>query len=163
LPVPSAANSTKHLDKKESAMLTRLFVALASFALSMILPAASGYAQQATDIGKQEFTTSCAVCHGDDGKGEGSLMKYFDRRAADLTVIQKNNTGVFPFDRIYEVIDGRQTVAAHGPREMPVWGDVYSSRAGTSGFEYASPKDLESYVRGRIIALIGYIYTLQKK
>ena len=32
----------------------------------------------------------------------------------------------------------------------------------TTGFR-VNPKDLESYVRGRIIALIGYIYTLQEK
>ena len=31
-----------------------------------------------------------------------------------------------------------------------------------TGFR-VNPKDLESYVRGQIIALIGYIYTLQAK
>jgi mono/diheme cytochrome c family protein len=120
-------------------------------------------AQQREDIGKYEYQISCAVCHGDDGKGEGSISKYYNKRAADLTVIQKNNNSVFPFDRVYEVIDGRQTVAAHGPGDMPVWGDVYSARGAAFSFGYANLKDLESYTRGRIIALIGYIYTLQGK
>ncbi len=57
--------------------------------------------------------------------------------------------------------NGRQAVAAHGPREMPVWGNENEVDI-TTGFR-VNPKDLESYVRGRIIALIGYIYTLQEK
>jgi hypothetical protein len=77
--------------------------------------------------------------------------------------MQKNNSSVFPLDRVYEVIDGRQAVAAHGPGDMPVWGDVYSARGAAFSFGYANPKGLESFTRGRIIALIGYIYTLQAK
>ena len=29
--------------------------------------------------------------------------------------------------------------------------------------EYVGPKELESFVRGRIVALVGYIYSLQEK
>jgi mono/diheme cytochrome c family protein len=115
------------------------------------------------DIGKREYSASCAVCHGDNGKGDGSLMKYYGKRAADLTLIQKSNSGVFPFDRVYQVIDGRRVVAAHGPSDMPVWGDVFSMRMQNYYFEFGTRRDLESYVRGRIIALVGYIYTLQAK
>ena len=32
------------------------------------------YAQMAVDIGKREYTLSCAVCHGASGKGDGSLV-----------------------------------------------------------------------------------------
>lgn len=144
-------------------MAKNLFAAGAVLAAA-VTAATSCYAQQAGDIGRNEYVTSCAVCHGDGGKGDGSLMKYFNKRAADLTVIQKNNFGVFPFDRVYQIIDGRQPVAAHGPSDMPVWGDVYSQRARAYGFGYdLAPRDLESYVRGRIIALVGYIYSLQEK
>jgi hypothetical protein len=80
---------------------------------------------------------------------------------SDLTKIQKNNMGVLPFDRLYRVIDGREAVAAHGPRNMPVWGNEIAVDLAT-GFR-VNPKDRESYVRGLIIALIGYIYTLQAK
>lgn len=144
-------------------MLTRLFGGAAALTAGMIASAASGYAQQPVDIGKSEYLTSCAVCHGEDGKGDGSLMKYYNKHAADLTVLQKNNYGVFPFDRVYQIIDGRQAVAAHGPSDMPVWGDVYSMRMQEYTFGYGTSRDLESYVRGRIIALVGYIYTLQEK
>lgn len=122
------------------------------------------YAQMAVDIGKREYALSCTVCHGDSGKGDGPLVEFLKKPAADLTTIQKNNSGVFPFDRLYETIDGRKAVGAHGPREMPVWGAEFREDAAelTRGFGI-SPKDAESYVRGRIIALIGYIYTLQAK
>jgi hypothetical protein len=39
--------------------------------------------------------------------------------------IAKKNNGVFPFDSVYEIIDGRKTVIAHGTRDMPIWGDRY--------------------------------------
>jgi hypothetical protein len=70
--------------------------------------------------------------------------------------------GVFPFDRLYDVIDGRVAVGPHGPREMPIFGRDYSQEAGEY-YGIATPKGIESYVKGRIIALIGYIYTLQAK
>lgn len=121
------------------------------------------YAQTPVDIGKHEYTISCAFCHGDSGKGDGSFIKYYNKRAADLTVLEKNNNGVFPFDRVYQVIDGRQAIGAHGPTDMPVWGETYSLEAQGYYFGFGTSKDLESFVRGRIIALVGYIYTLQEK
>ncbi len=116
---------------------------------------------QDEDLGKRVYVNRCAVCHGVSAKGDGPLANQLKAHVADLTQIQKNNRGVFPFDRLYGVIDGRQVVAAHGPREMPVWGNENEVDI-TTGFR-VNPKDLESYVRGKIIALIGYIYTLQGK
>ncbi len=116
---------------------------------------------QAVDIGQREYINRCAVCHGETGKGDGPLAAQLKSPVSDLTKIQKNNMGVFPFDRLYRVIDGREAVAAHGPREMPIWGNEDTVDVIT-GFR-VNPKELESYVRGRIIALIGYIYTLQAK
>lgn len=132
----------------------------ASFALGL---GSSAFAQEAQDIGRYEYHVSCAVCHGDTGKGDGPLMKYYGKTATDLTTLQKNNFGAFPFDRVYEVVDGRQMVRGHGTSDMPVWGDVYSQRQQSYLFGFGTAKDSESYVRGRIVALIGYIYSLQAK
>jgi mono/diheme cytochrome c family protein len=115
------------------------------------------------DIGKQEYINSCADCHGENGKGNGPVAEYLKPKAPDLTVLAKNNAGVFPFARIYDVIEGRQAVAIHGPRDMLIWGNEYREEAAKRSGGYATPQELSSYARGRIIALIGYIYTLQAK
>src|SRR4029450_8977796 len=126
--------------------------------------ATMSHAQQAVDIGKHEYVISCAVCHGDSGKGDGPLVEWLKKPADDLTKIQKANMGIFPFDRVYQVIDGREGVTAHGPRDMPVWGDHFSYEARYTIGGIAPTKDVvDSFVRGRIIALVGYIYTLQGK
>jgi len=142
--------------------MTQLRIGAALFGAVLISVQVPGYAQVA-DIGKQEYSNSCAVCHGDNGKGAGPLAEFLNKKVPDLTMLAKNNSGLFSFDRVYWVIDGRQIVAAHGPRDMPVWGDRYKTDAAQRSFEFIDPKQLESFVRGRIIALIGYIYSLQVK
>jgi mono/diheme cytochrome c family protein len=121
-----------------------------------------GYAQGA-DIGKQEYINSCASCHGEDGKGSGPVAISLKQKPPDLTMLTKNSAGVFPFARVYDVIDGRQAVAVHGPRDMPVWGGEYREEGAKASRYETTRGELSSYARGRIIALIGYIYTLQAK
>jgi hypothetical protein len=84
-------------------------------------------------------------------------------KTTDLTMLAKDNAGVFAFARVYAVIDGRQAVALHGPREMLLWGDEYNEEAGKASRYEGTQQEFSSYARGRIIALIGYIYTLQAK
>jgi mono/diheme cytochrome c family protein len=144
--------------------MKELCIRTAVFGAALVVAPMLAYAQMPEDIGKREYVLSCAVCHGDSGKGDGPLVEFLKKPPTDLTIIQKNNKGVFPFARVYGVIDGRLPVLVHGPRDMPVWGREYRQDAAdlTRGFGI-NPEDAESYVRGRIIALIGYIYTLQEK
>jgi hypothetical protein len=62
---------------------------------------------------------------------------------------------------VYAIIDGRQDVAAHGPRDMPVWGAQYSLKSAESYTDV--PYSSESFVRTRILALTEYISRLQAK
>jgi mono/diheme cytochrome c family protein len=71
------------------------------------------------DIGKWEFQSSCASCHGTDGKGKGPVSEQLKVPPPDLTMLAKKNNGVFPTNAVYETIDGLQTMPAHGTREMP--------------------------------------------
>ena len=137
---------------------------LGATALGMGLIIAPGYSHaQGTDIGKQEYMESCASCHGEDGKGRGPVAGSLKQKVPDLTVLAKASAGVFPFARIYDVIDGRQALSVHGPSNMPVWGKIYTEEALKYGEGIAPREELSSFARGRIIALIGYIYTLQAK
>jgi hypothetical protein len=70
---------------------------------------------------------------------------------ADLTVLAKNNNRVFPYDRVYQLIDGRNsTVASHGTREMPIWGYRFGP--------------VQAYrFKARVLAVIDYLKTVQQK
>lgn len=114
------------------------------------------------DVGKLQYESACAVCHGVSGKGDGPLRAQLVRPVPDLTVLARDNRGVFPFDRVYQTIDGRREVDAHGPREMQVWGRVFRMQSSIY-FENYPPHDVESAARSRILSLTEYVYRLQGK
>jgi mono/diheme cytochrome c family protein len=120
-------------------------------------------AQAAPDLGKREFDANCAACHGPKGKGDGPFvdLMYLGKPMPDLTMLAKRNGGVFPTARVYEIIDGRQEIKGHGPRDMPIWGRDYLERLGDTFVAY--PYDPEPIVRVRILALVDYIARLQAK
>jgi mono/diheme cytochrome c family protein len=116
---------------------------------------------EAPDIGKAEYEANCVTCHGVDGKGHGPFADLLKTPVPDLTVLSKNNGGVFPVARVYAVIDGREAAAAHGGREMPVWGNDYRPQAKPLYDDF--PSSAEAFVRARILALTEYLYRLQGK
>lgn len=140
-------------------MKTSLFgkIALATAVVGMSTLAHA----QTVDIGKREYANNCAACHGLGGQGNGPMAGLLEQALPDLTQLQKNNQGVFPYARIYEVIDGREQVKWHGSRDMPIWGKEYTETAPEQLGFYYGQADAEAFVRGRILALIGHIYTLQ--
>jgi len=83
--------------------------------------AAFGWAEDAIP-GKIEYLSSCAACHGEDGKGDGILASVLKVPPADLTTLARRNGGYFPLTAVSEIIAGRTLIAAHGTREMPIWG-----------------------------------------
>lgn len=114
------------------------------------------------DFGKLQYDSNCVTCHGKLGKGDGPYAGMVDTRAgADITTLSRKNGGVFPFARVYEIIDGREQVTFHGPREMPIWGNDYQARAAA---DYGDvPYSPEVFTRVRIVALTDYLYRLQAK
>ena len=114
-------------------------------------------------MGGHEYSTNCAVCHGVAGKGGGWLTRYLKVVPPVLSQIKKNNGGVFPFDHVYEVIDGRKDVQLHGPRDMPVWGRVYKSRVTTTfAIDSAHASTAEEIMRVKIRALVDFIAHFQE-
>ena len=75
--------------------------------------------------GPDLFRAHCAPCHGVDGKGGGPVAPTLKTKPADLTVIAKNSGGKFPSARVLKIISGDEVLAAHGSREMPIWGPIF--------------------------------------
>ena len=117
-----------------------------------------------TDLGKHEYENSCAFCHGKDGKSTGAINDLLKKAPADLTMLAKNNKGVFPFAYVYGVIDGREILRGHGDRDMPAWGARYSRDTVKAAEYYMDvPYDAEMYARSRILSLIDYLNRMQAK
>jgi hypothetical protein len=126
----------------------------------MIAYSAENSPPEKFDLGKREYDSKCAVCHGSKGKGDGPYAGMLSVKTPDLTTLSQRNHGMFPVLWVQEVIDGRQSFQAHGPSEMPIWGLDYLAKTRES---YMDPYESEAYVRTRILALTEYVYRLQAK
>lgn len=112
------------------------------------------------DFGRREYERSCASCHGASGKGDGVLAGLLIKNPPDLTQLSRSNQGVFPFQRLYQVIEG-EGLPVHGTREMPVWGREYRLEDGQYFFDSPTPYDPQALVRSRILSLLEYVNRLQ--
>lgn len=123
---------------------------------------------QDLDAGKSEFQSSCATCHGADGKGKGPLSEQLKVAPADLTVLAKKNNGVFPVNAVYETIYGIRRIIAHGPPDMPIWGYRYYARNtapdSNKPDRYIDPSsDPDGIARTRLLAVVDYLHRIQQK
>ena len=103
--------------------------------------------------GQQMFDTYCAVCHGKDGRGDGPAAAALKKAPSDLTLIAARHKGTFPEFDIRHSISGDAVIAAHGSRDMPIWGDILRSL----------DPGAESIAQLRIENLTSYIKSLQRK
>ncbi len=107
------------------------------------------------EAGAKDFRRYCTSCHGWGGRGDGPVAAALNTKPADLTRIAVRRGGTFPAAEIAAYIDGRTYVAAHGAREMPVWGRRFSARISEDTTD-------EEVVRGRLLVLVEYLRTLQE-
>ncbi len=112
------------------------------------------------ELGRRDYVNYCAACHGPDGKGDGTLGEFLTLAVPDLTKLSKLNAGMFPEERVQQVIDGRVDVKVHGMRDMPVWGDWFNSEAASTDTDKAAR---ELIVNDRIASLMNYLKSIQQK
>jgi len=106
------------------------------------------------------FKQYCAACHGVDGTGDGPVAQSLRTRPANLTVLSKNNGGVFPEQEVHDFIDGTRSVAAHGSQQMPVWGYAFGPGALVGSFK---PGLSREEINTKINLLVDYLKSIQKK
>jgi mono/diheme cytochrome c family protein len=108
---------------------------------------------QLMEEGSSSYNLYCQSCHGQRGKGDGSVAGLLNIAPADLTQISARRDGVFPEEEIYQIIDGRKDVRAHGS-DMPLWGDAFQRTEETAD---------EAVIRRKIDGLVAYLQALQER
>lgn len=119
----------------------------------------SGAAAQDVKIGQEEYRMHCAACHGLEGRGDGPIGQILKTPAPNLAQITERNGGKFPVQKIYDIIEGSSVLAAHGTRDMPLWGDRYRAAPDPqTPDQAAAASDL---AQQRILSLVYFLGTLQ--
>ena len=129
--------------------------------LLLALSAGGLQAQEAGNAGvsgEADYNMYCANCHGEDGKGNGPKAFGLGKPVPDITTLSKRY-GSFPREQLVRMIDGRDPIAGHVDREMPVWGIWFKEEAAA---ELGGAEGDEGSVARRLANLISYIETLQQ-
>ena len=103
--------------------------------------------------GKEMYVNYCASCHGVAGKGAGPAAVALKVAPPDLTTLSRRNQAKFPAAHVAQAIKGDAAMPAHGSKDMPVWGPVFSSMS----------KGDPALVQLRISNLTKYIESVQVK
>jgi len=115
---------------------------------------ANAQEQDVTIAGRMEYQKSCAVCHGRDGKGAGTMAKLLKVKPANLTQLSAKHYGIYPFWDVYRIIDGRKEISGHGSGDMPIWGTVFKQESGTD-------RGAELTAYARILEIVYYLESIQ--
>jgi mono/diheme cytochrome c family protein len=78
--------------------------------------------------GEKLYRQNCAVCHGNDLKGNGPAPYPFKDVPPDLTTLAQRHGGKFPDEYFADVLRNGVVIPAHGPPEMPTWGADFRER-----------------------------------
>ena len=122
--------------------------------LSMACAQTPAERSQPIASGEAAFQRYCAACHGPAGDGNGPAAAALSTPPADLRRIAARRGGVFPKVEIQRIVDGRDPIVAHGPRDMPTWGDDFS-------LTEAPGHAHEGEARGQIQLIVEYLETIQ--
>ena len=127
--------------------------------IAIVLASGTPALAQDNALGEEAYRVSCAVCHGSDGQGGGEFADVLKVAPPDLTRLTANTSDkVFPYLYVFETVDGRASIRAHGTAEMPIWGDTFRQRIG----ETAGPFGAELIIRAKIVALVDYVESIQR-
>ena len=117
----------------------------------LIATALSTQAAERPD-GAKLYMNHCAACHGADAEGGGPVAAVMQTTVPNLRTLAQRNGGTFPADSVTAYIDGREVKAAHGDRQMPIWGEVFRGpEQGTA----------QRTIRERIAALVEFLKGIQ--
>ncbi|MGA9526652.1 MAG: cytochrome c [Terriglobales bacterium] len=109
--------------------------------------------QTSAASGSEMYKAYCAACHGADGTGNGPAAVALKVPPSNLATLARRNGGKYPAMKVSAIIRGEEVLAAHGSKDMPVWGNLFWTMSGGH----------EAEVQQRVANLNKYIETLQTK
>jgi mono/diheme cytochrome c family protein len=127
---------------------TLLIPIVAAFGLAACAP-------QSSVSGKTLYRQNCVACHGPTGAGDGPLASDLPVAPANLRQISAQNQGVYPAERVMEIIHGyrgKDTQAL-----MPEFGPVLQSEQ----VLWVDPDGNEIPTPSALVTLSQYLETLQ--
>ena len=133
---------------------SRIQIGLAATAALVLLWGTPTVAS-AGSAGGALFNTYCAACHGADARGNGPVASVLRVQPPDLTLLTRRFGTPLNGDKVAEYIDGRVAVMAHGPRDMPVWGNRLQD-------ELLGRPATEDTVRRTIDSIVMYLVSIQQ-
>jgi mono/diheme cytochrome c family protein len=102
--------------------------------------------------GRAIYLQHCATCHGANGEGNGPVAQALKTPPTNLRLLSDLYGKPLQEDKVARAIDGRAEIEAHGPREMPVWGERFS---------YENHGRRAQEVKERIRKLVAYLQSIQ--
>lgn len=128
-------------------------IGLSTLAVMVSLATAVSAGSNGAEEGREIYLQHCAPCHGRSGDGYGPVAPCLSKPPTDLRLLWKRYGNPLPEDQIARFIDGRADVKAHGPREMPVWGEyVWKKSEGKQG---------QRRVKQAVSDIIAYLQSIQ--
>jgi mono/diheme cytochrome c family protein len=112
-----------------------------------------GYADNIT-LGRTYYLRYCAACHGPNADGLGPAARALKVWPPDLRRLSDRYGTPLPLARLARFIDGRDMAAAHGSREMPIWGRRFDDI-------WTAKRARQPELTGQIALILEYLESIQ--
>jgi mono/diheme cytochrome c family protein len=106
--------------------------------------------------GRALFMENCAVCHGENARGDGPMARGMAKAPKDLTLIKLRHGDRFPKAKIMSIIDGYARSDLSGPG-MPEFGALLEGDL----VPYDSGDGRQTPTPRKLVALAEYLESIQ--
>ena len=104
-------------------LIFMFFICLSIFTLNNAISNAEGEYKGDAAKGKDTFTTTCATCHGTEGKGDGVASAALDPKPRNLSDSEYVST--LSDEHLFKIIKEGGVSVGKSPL-MPAWGSMLS-------------------------------------
>ncbi len=106
--------------------------------------------------GRALFMENCAICHGENARGDGPMARAMTKAPTDLTLIKLRNGDSFPRARVMSTIDGYARTGPSAP-DMPEFGALLEGDL----VPYDSGDGKPTPTPRKLVALAEYLESIQ--